>query len=230
MRTEKTGEDFTDKNIKTFTEWMNSLGDLLWDWEREVERDEAVREMDNQISFMEKWDYRLKTQLEMIPAQDESAMSKVTDEKVYDLQPVYDFERMTLDVALLAGRIWGGDNFIFLDLIYQFKIKQSPQVTRHLFQKCILLIASNLDNINYSINEELISKSLKPKPSKGPNHDRDEFMYKLAKKRTLWKEIMIQANKRFSEILGGESAVQKAVERFIDKWELPPLLSRKKQS
>lgn len=140
------------------------------------------------------------------------------------------WKKKTIEVALLANSVWGGDNFVFLDLSYQFKSRQSLQIVQTLFQKCVLLIASNLDEIDYLKNEEMISQSLKPEPFKGPNHDRDKFMYQLAIKGTPWKEIKLKTSKKFGDGLDTESAVQKAVNRFIKKMKFPQLISRKNRS
>lgn len=219
-----------DENIETFTKWVDSFSKHLREWEWNVERDEALREVDDSIPFMDKWNYEYKTQLEMIPAQVKSAISRAIHGKVDGLQPDDDLEKKTIEVALLATRIWGGDNFVFLDLNHQFKSKQSPQIVRNIFQKCVLLIVSNLDEIEYLKNEEMINQSLKPEPFKGPNHDRDKFMYDLAKKGTKWRTIRDETNSEFVEFLDSASSVQKAVNRFIEKMGLPTLEPRKKKS
>lgn len=219
-----------DENIETFTKWVDSFSRHLREWEWNVERDEVLREMDNSIPFMGKWNYEYKTRIEMIPAQVKSAISRAIHGKVDGLQPDDDLEKKTIEVALLATRIWGGDNFVFLDLNHQFKSKQSPQIVRTLFQKCVLLIVSNLDEIDYLKNEETISQSLKPKPFKDLSHRRDKFMYELAKKGTPWLTIQNKTNRKFKETLGSESAAQKAVNRFIERMGLPLLAPRKKRS
>jgi len=219
-----------DENIETFTKWVDSFSKHLREWEWNVEWDEALREVDDSIPFMDKWNYEFKTQLEMIPSQIKSAISRCIQGKVFGLQPDDDLEKKTIEVALLATRIWGGDNFVFLDLNHQFKSKQSPQIVRTLFQKCVLLIVSNLDEIDYLKNEEMISQSLKPGPFKGLSHERDKFMYELAKEGTPWLNIKNKTNKEFNETLGSETAAQSAVKRFIERMKLPPLESRKKRS
>lgn len=224
MRKQKPEEDFTDKNVETFTKWVDFFGKHLNEWEWSVKNLEASQETDYQIPFIEKWDYELKTLLEKISLQVKGAISRITQRRVDEL------EKRTIEVAFLAARIWGGDNFVFLDLIHHFKIKQSLQVVRHLFQKCVLLIVSNLDEIDYLKNEEMLSQSLKPEPFKGPNHDRDKFMYELAKEETKWTTIRVQTNSKFNENLDSPSAAQKAVIRFIKRMGLPPLEPRKKRS
>lgn len=92
-----------------------------------------------------------------------------------------------------------------------------------------------LGTYNERINQIVANpavKSAEPQPiakKKNANYERDLFMYDLAVKGELWKDIRALVRKRFKvDCLDSDSAAQKAVKRFIKNQKLHDLQPRKR--
>ena len=92
---------------------------------------------------------------------------------------------------------------------------------REAYSERIDLIAAN--HFDKSVASQPITKK------KNANYERDLFMYDLAVKGELWKDIRALVRKRFKvDCLDSDSAAQKAVKRFIKNQKLHDLQPRKR--
>ena len=127
-------------------------------------------------------------------------------------------------IAILVDEIMGRDCFVFFDLVSAMEAGKTDAASIN-FEKCkyLLQVAINKLNAEYSPGAS------KAEIKKNANYERDLFMYNLAVKGELWKNIRNQVHRRFEGCwLETDSTAQKAVKRFIETQKLNDLHPRKR--
>ena len=124
----------------------------------------------------------------------------------------------------MVDEIIGRECFVFFDLARALEAGETDAASI-LFDKCkyLLQVAINKLNAEYSPGAS------KAEIKKNANYERDLFMYNLAVKGELWKNIRNQVHRQFEGCwLETDSTAQKAVKRFIETQKLNDLQPRKR--
>ena len=210
---------------EVLSQWHSLLGEELYYMELVEDHHEEEKLERESLPFLEQYpptgDF-LMTFYGNKEARDKSnAESRIAFAKRKE-----DIRLISFKIAVLVDEIIGRECFVFFDLVRALEVRSGETAAAPiLFEKCkyLLQVAINKLNAEYSPGAS------KAEIKKNANYERDLFMYNLAVKGELWKEIRTLVHKRFEGYwLDSDSAAQKAVKRFITAQKLPDLHSRKK--
>lgn len=208
---------------EVLSQWHSLLGEELYyleGYEEHCEQEKAERES---LPFLERYPPTEDFEMMFYGSKEASNASKGKS-RIAFAKRKQDIRFMSSKIAIMADEIIGRECFVFFDLVSALEAGETASASI-LFEKCkyLLQVAINKFNAEYSPGAS------KAEIKKNANYERDLFMYNLAVKGELWKEIRTLVHKRFEGYwLDSDSAAQKAVKRFITAQKLPDLHSRKR--
>ena len=215
------------KGMERFQEvqsrWYSLLGEGLYyleGYEEHCEQEKAERES---LPFLEQYPPTGDFQMTLYgskEARDKSlARGRIAAEKTKQ-----DIRCISREIAVLVDEIIGRDCCVFFDLVSAMEACDSKVASIN-FEKCQYLLQVAINKLN----AEYFPGASKAEIKKNANYERDLFMYNLAMKGELWKNIRNQVHRRFEGCwLETDSTAQKAVKRFIETQKLNDLQPRKR--
>jgi len=215
------------KGMERFQEvqsrWYSLLGEEIFNLEGYEEHCQQEKVEMESLPFLERYPPTEDFEM-MLYGSKEAINASKAKSRITFAKRKQDIRFISSKIAVLVDEIIGRECFVFFDLVSALEAWESAAAPI-LFEKCkyLLQVAINKLNAEYSPGAS------KAEIKKNANYERDLFMYNLAVKGELWKEIRTLVHKRFEGYwLDSDSAAQKAVKRFITAQKLPDLHSRKR--
>lgn len=207
------------------SQWHSLLGEELYYFEGYKEHCQQEKAERESLPFLEQYpptgDF-----LMTLYGSKEAINASNAKSRIAFVKRKQDIRFISFKIAVLVDEIIGRECFVFFDLVRAFEFGSGETADPpSLFEKCKYLIQVAINKLNAEYSPGASKAEIK----KNANYERDLFMYNLAVKGELWKEIRTLVHKRFEGYwLDSDSAAQKAVKRFITTQKLPDLHPRKR--
>ena len=198
---------------EVLSQWHSLLGEELYYLELSEDHEEEQKLERESLPFLEQYPPTGDFQMTLYGSKEAIIESNAKGRIAYAKRK-QDIRFISSKIAILVDEIIGRECFVFFDLARALEARSRATPPPGTINK---------------LNAEYSPGASKAEIKKNANYERDLFMYNLAVKGELWKNIRNQVHRQFEGCwLETDSTAQKAVKRFIETQKLNDLQPRKR--